>query len=249
MEVKNYLLGYKDMYIMQDTELFNFSLDSVLLPNFVTLNPSINRIMDIGCGNAPIPLILSTRTKAKITGVEIQEKSYLLAKKSVSINNLENQIDIIHGDINVLYKDIESDTFDVITCNPPFFKTLDKKHLNEKEEKTLARHEITLNLKQIFQISRKLLKNNGVIAMVHRPERLLEIMDTMRENNIEPKRMQLIYPKKDKSANILLIEGRKNGKKGLEILPPIYTHKENGEYTETIKNFFEGRESYESEKL
>lgn len=249
MEVKNYLLGYDNMYIMQDTDLFNFSLDSVLLPNFVTINPSMKKILDIGCGNAPIPLILSTRTKAHITGVEIQEKSFLLAQKSVALNHLEEQIDIVHGDINDIYKNIESDTFDVITCNPPFFKTLSENHFNKKEEKTLARHEISLNLDQIFMIARKLLKNNGVIAIVHRPERLLEIFDKMRKYNIEPKRVQFIYPKVNKSSNILLIEGRKNGKSGLEILPPIYTHEENGEYTQIIKHYFKKGESYESEKL
>ena len=99
-KIKNYLLGYEDMYIMQDNEMFNFSLDSVLLPNFVTLNKKIDKVMDIGCGNAPIPLILSTLTSAKIYGVEIQEKAYELAKESVEINNLTNNIEIINADIN-----------------------------------------------------------------------------------------------------------------------------------------------------
>ena len=92
MEVKNYLLGYKDMYIYQDTDSFSFSLDSVLLPNFVTINKNIKEILDVGCGNAPIPLILSTKTDANITGVEIQEHSAFLAQKSVDVNNLENRI-------------------------------------------------------------------------------------------------------------------------------------------------------------
>ncbi|HIS91282.1 MAG TPA: SAM-dependent methyltransferase, partial [Candidatus Faecisoma merdavium] len=99
MEVTNYLLGYKDKYIVQNTQMFNFSLDSVLLPNFVTLNKNIKNILDIGCGNAPIPLILSIKTNALITGVEIQKDVYDLAVKSVKINNLENQINIINADI------------------------------------------------------------------------------------------------------------------------------------------------------
>jgi len=122
MEVTNYLLGYKDKYIVQNTQMFNFSLDSVLLPNFVTLNKNIKNILDIGCGNAPIPLILSTKTFALITGVEIQKDVYDLAVKSVKINNLENQINIINADINELYNKFETESFDVITCNPPFFK-------------------------------------------------------------------------------------------------------------------------------
>ena len=239
MKVKNYLLGYSDMYIMQDTEMFNFSLDSVLLPNFVTLNKKIKKILDIGCGNAPIPLILSTKTDASIIGVEIQEKSYELAKKSVEINKLEDRIEIFNADINDFYMNIESDTFDVITCNPPFFQVTDESKFNKNDYKTIARHEVKLNLDDIFKIARKLLKNNGNIAIVHRPERLLDIIDTMRKYNIEPKRIQFVYPKKDREANILLVEGTKNGNKGIKIEPPIYSHNDNGEYTEQVKKYFE----------
>ena len=239
METINYLLGYKDLKIYQDTEMFNFSLDSVLLPNFVTLNKKIKKILDIGCGNAPIPLILSTKTDASIIGVEIQEKSYELAKKSVEINKLEDRIEIFNADINDFYMNIESDTFDVITCNPPFFQVTDESKFNKNDYKTIARHEVKLNLDDIFKIARKLLKNNGNIAIVHRPERLLDIIDTMRKYNIEPKRIQFVYPKKDREANILLVEGTKNGNKGIKIEPPIYSHNDNGEYTEQVKKYFE----------
>ena len=195
MKVTNYLLGYKDLKIVQDNEMFNFSLDSVLLPNFVTLNQKIDRILDIGCGNAPIPLILSTKTNASITGVEIQKEVYDLALESVKIN--------------------------------------------KNDYKTIARHEVKLNLNQLFSIAKKLLKNNGVIAIVHRPERFVEVVEEMKKNNIEPKRVQFVYPKKNMEANIMLIEGSKNGKPGLKILPPIYSHKDNGEYTEDVKKYFE----------
>lgn len=239
MEVTNYLLGYKDKYIVQNTQMFNFSLDSVLLPNFVTLNKNIKNILDIGCGNAPIPLILSTKTNALITGVEIQKDVYDLAVKSVKINNLENQINIINADINELYNKFETESFDVITCNPPFFKVSEHSNLNKSDYKTIARHEVKLNLDDIFKISKKLLKNNGYVAIVHRPERLLDILESMKKYNIEPKKIQFIYPKTNMEANILLVEGKKNGNKGLKILPPIYTHLENGEYTEQIKKYFE----------
>lgn len=240
MEVTNYLLGYKDKYIVQNTQMFNFSLDSVLLPNFVTLNKNIKNILDIGCGNAPIPLILSTKTSALITGVEIQKDVYDLAVKSVKINNLENQINIINADINELYNKFETESFDVITCNPPFFKVSKQSNLNKSDYKTIARHEVKLNLDDIFKISKKLLKNNGYVAIVHRPERLLDILESMKKYNIEPKKIQFIYPKTNMESNILLVEGKKNGNKGLKILPPIYTHLENGEYTEQIKKYFEG---------
>ena len=239
MEVINYLLGYKDYYIVQNTDMFNFSLDSVLLPNFATINTNVKNILDIGCGNAPIPLILSTKTNANIIGVEIQKEVYELALKSVRINNLESRIKIINGDINEIYDSFETETFDIITCNPPFFKVSDGSNFNDSDYKTIARHEIKLNLDQIFKISKKLLKNNGNIVMVHRPERLVDIITSMKKYNIEPKRIQFVYPKKDKDANILLIEGKKNGRPGIKIETPIYTHDENGEYSMQVKNFFE----------
>jgi len=226
------------MYIMQDTDMFNFSLDSVLLPNFVTINKNIQNILDIGCGNAPIPLILTKKTKANIMGVEIQEKVFDLAIKSVKINNLENQIKIVNGDIKKISKELETESFDVITCNPPFFKVNENSNMNDSEYKKIARHEITLNLEDIIMISKKLLKNNGVLGIVHRPERLVEIIELMKKHNIEPKKMRLVYPKKDKEANILLIEGTKNGKPGLKILPPLYSHDEDGSYTIEVQKYF-----------
>lgn len=239
MKVTNYLLGYKNLKIVQDNEMFNFSLDSVLLPNFVTINKNISKILDIGCGNAPIPLILSTKTKAEILGVEIQKSVYELACESIMINNKQDQIKIINQDINDFYKNEETDTYDIITCNPPFFKYIETSNINKNDYKTIARHEVTLNISQLFTIAKKLLKNNGVIAIVHRPGRFVEIIEEMKKNNIEPKRVQFIYPKIDMEANIMLIEGTKNGKPGLKIMPPLYTHEKNGEYTETIKKYFE----------
>ncbi len=239
MEVVNYLLGYKNLKIVQNTDMFNFSLDSVLLPNFVTLNKNTAKILDIGCGNAPIPLILSTKTSAKIIGVEIQKDVYELALKTVKMNDLEKQIEIINDDINNIYTYFETESFDTVVCNPPYFKVATTPNLNTIEYKTIARHEIKLNLEQIINISKKVLKNNGNIAMVHRPERLSDIITIMRKNNIEPKRIRFVYPKETKEANILLIEGVKNGRPGLKILPPLYSHCENGEYSKQIKKYFE----------
>ncbi len=239
MKVINYLLGYKNLYIMQDNEMFHFSLDSVLLPNFITINKNTKKILDIGCGNAPIPLILSTKTDANIIGVEIQKDVYNLAKESVEYNKLSDKIEIINADINEYYKNIEVGSIDIITCNPPYFKYKKDSNINESEYKTIARHEVALNLEQLLSISKILLKTNGIIGIVHRPERLVDIINEMKKNNIEPKKMQLVYPHKDEEANILLIEGRKNGKPGLKILPPLYSHKDDGNYTDEIKKFFE----------
>ncbi|MBR3198726.1 MAG: tRNA1(Val) (adenine(37)-N6)-methyltransferase [Bacilli bacterium] len=236
MKVTNYLLGYKDLKIIQDPEMFNFSLDSVLLPNFITINKNINNILDIGTGNGPIPLILSTKTKAHIIGIEIQKEVSEMAKESVKINNLERQITIINDDIKKY--EFEPESFDIITCNPPYFEVEKNSKFNKNDYKTIARHEINLNLKDLLKIARKILKNGGTIGIVHRPERLLDIITTMRENNIEPKKIRFIYPKKDKEANILLIEGKKNGNKGLKILPPLYSHKKDGTYTKEMQKYF-----------
>ena len=238
MRVINYLLGYENLKIIQDNEMFNFSLDSVLLPNFITINESTKNILDIGTGNAPIPLILSQKTTANIIGLEIQKEVSEMAKESVKLNNLENRITIINEDIKEYYKNATPEFYDIITCNPPYFEVKEKSKFNKNDYKTIARHEVTLNLEDILKISRKLLKNGGTLGLVHRPERLIDILFTMRKYNIEPKKIRLVYPGKNKDANILLIEGKKNGKKGLKILPPLYSHNKDGSYTEEIQKYF-----------
>ncbi len=239
MKVKNYLLGYKNLFIFQDTSMFNFSLDSVLLPNFITIPKGCKKILDIGCGNAPIPLILSTKTSCNIIGVEIQKEVADLAKESVSYNHLENRIEIIEGDINEVMHTFLDNSFNVITCNPPYFKYKESSNVNKSDYKTIARHEVTLTLEQIISISSRLLTHNGVLGLVHRPERLIDVIEMMRKYHIEPKKIELVYPHEDEEANILLIEGRKMGHPGLKILPPMISHTEEGEYTEVIKKYFE----------
>lgn len=239
MEIINRLLNYKDLKIVQNTDWFNFSLDSVLLSNFVSINKNTSKIIDFCTGNAPIPLILSRKTKAKIVGVELQKEIYELAEKTIKINNLQNQIEILNMNVKDLVKYYETDTFDVITCNPPFFKVSNGSKLNSNDIKTVARHEMEITLEEIFLLSKKLLKNNGTISIVHRPNRMVEIIELMKKNNIEPKKIQLIYPKIKSEANILLIEGSKNGNPGLKILPPLYVHDEDGKYLEEIEAMFQ----------
>jgi len=238
METINYLLGYENLKIYQDTEMFNFSLDSVLLPNFVTITKKNKRILDIGTGNAVIPMILTTKTDALIDAVEIQKDVYKLGKKSIELNNLQDKINIINEDIKEYSKNMETDTYDVITCNPPFFKVTETSNLNMNDYKTIARHEVKLNLDDIMSIGRKLLKNNGNIAIVHRTDRLIDIITTMRKYNIEPKKIRFIYPKKNTESNIVLVEGTKNGNPGLKILSPLVSHTEEDEYTDEIKQYF-----------
>lgn len=239
MEVKNRLLNFDNMFIYQNDDWFSFSLDSVLLANFVNINLTDKKIIDFCTGNAPIPMLLSYRTKNEILGVEIQKEVYDLGVKSIKENNLDDRIKIINEDVKNLIDIYESDCFDIITCNPPYFKTKNELLLNDNNIKTIARHEVMLNLEDIFVVAKKILKNGKKIAMVHRPDRLIEIIDMMKKYGFEPKRMKLCYPKEGMEANILLIEAVKNGKGGLKIESPLIIHNQDGSYTDEVRCMFE----------
>jgi len=238
MIVRNSLLNFKDAYIYQDTDYFKMSMDSMILANFVTINLRDKKILDIATGNAPIPMLLTYRTKAEIYGVEIQNPVYNLGRISIKENNMDKQITLINDDAKNLVNTFESDTFDVITCNPPYFKTNNKEFENDNEIKTLARHEKTLMLEDIFVIARKLLKNNGRLAMVHRTERFVEIIDNAKKYNFEPKRVRFIYPNNKKNSDLVLIECVLNGKSGLKMEQPLFVYDDKGEYTEEVSKMF-----------
>ena len=234
----NDLVYFKNIKIVQDKDYFNFSLDSVLLPNFVDITKKTKMILDMCTGNAPIPLILSTKTNAKIYAVELQREVYNLAKETIKINKLDNQIVLINNNIKNLKKIFNTETFDIITCNPPYFKKKEDSIINENIVKSIARHEIEMELEDVMLISKSLLKNEGSLVLVHRTDRLIEIIELMRKHNIEPKRMRLIYPKINTESNLVLIDGRKNGKKGLKILPPLYIHNDDNSYTKEVLEMF-----------
>lgn len=233
VKVKNRLLD-TDLVIYQDDDWFKFSLDSVLLSKFVTINLRHKKIIDLATGNAPIPLLLTFRTNADIYGVEYQECVYELANQSVLENNKDNHIKLICGDVRELKKKFESDSFDVVTCNPPYFKTSNDEFLNDNSVKSLARHEVTLTLDDVLEQASYLLKNGGIFAMVHRTERFVEIIQKMQQYNIEPKRVQFVYPKNGRDSDLFLIEGIKNGKSGMKMLTPLIVHNEDNTYTEEV---------------
>lgn len=237
-ETINDLVNFNNIKIYQNKNYFNFSLDSILLPNFVILNNKTKKVLDLCTGNIPIPLILSKKTKALIYGVEIQKEIFDLAEKTLKINNLENQIILINKDAKELVNDFETDIFDLITCNPPYFKNSNTSIKNNNNIKSIARHEILIKLEDIINISKKLLKNNGSLSLIHRADRLIDIIILMRQNNIEPKRIRFIYPKAGKESNLVLIDGRKNGKPGLKILDPLIVHEQNGNYSKEVLKMF-----------
>jgi len=239
MEVVNELLGYPLIKIYQDTERFNFSVDSMLLADYATIKYNTKNICDLGTGNAPIPLYLTLRTKAHIDAVEIQEESYNLAKKSIEANNLENQISVYNDDIRGIHKKLGFQKYDLITCNPPFFKYLETSNINKNDAKTIARHEVMLNLDDLCNEVIKLLNNGGTFTMVHRPDRLTDIITTLRKYGLEPKRLCLVYPKQGAKANHVLIESKRTTQEGgLIVDEPIVIHNSDGTWTRRILEIY-----------
>ncbi|MDA1478235.1 tRNA1(Val) (adenine(37)-N6)-methyltransferase [Bacillus changyiensis] len=230
----------EDLKIVQSPTVFAFSLDAVLLSKFTYVPIQKGNIIDLCTGNGIVPLLLSTRSKATITGVEIQERLYDMAQRSVVYNCLEQQIQFIKDDLNHMPKVLGYNKADVVTCNPPYFKTPQKTEQNLNEHLAIARHEIYCTLEDVVRVSSQLLKQGGKMALVHRPGRLLEIFELMREYKIEPKRVQFVYPKHDKEANTILVEGIKNGRPDLKILPPLFVYDKNNQYTKEIRKILYG---------
>ena len=181
MEVKHRLLNFSNKVIYQNDDWFLFSLDSLLLANFVTLRKSDKKILDLCTGNAPVAMFLAMKSKASIVGIELQKEIYDLGEKSVIENAMDKQITLINDDIRNISKYYETDSFDVITCNPPYFKVNDTKMINDNKIKSIARHEIMCNLDSILEISKKMLRTGGVIALVYPVSRLIEIIYKMKE--------------------------------------------------------------------
>ncbi|MCL2676446.1 MAG: tRNA1(Val) (adenine(37)-N6)-methyltransferase [Streptococcaceae bacterium] len=228
--------------IIQSKEVFSFSIDAILLARFPRL-PQKGLIVDMCAGNGAVGLFVSSRTTANITAIEIQERLAEMMQRSIELNGLEDQMNVITDDLKHALNHLTTSSTDLILCNPPYFKIDNaESHTNDSEHYTLARHELTTNLDEIFDTAKKLLKTNGHIAMVHRPERFLEIVDKMRANNLVPKWIQFVYPKADQPANILLIDAIKDGNAGGEVfLPPLIVHNADGTYTDQVNEIYYGK--------
>lgn len=235
----DYLLA-EDLRIIQSPSVFAFSLDAVLLARFVYVPIQKGNLIDLCSGNGVIPLFLSTRTKGNITGVEIQERLYDMALRSIEYNQIADRIQMIQGDIKDMPKQLGNGKYDVVTCNPPYFPTPSQEEINANEHLAIARHEIYCTLEDTIRVASQLVKQGGKVAFVHRPGRLVDMVTLMRQYRLEPKRIQLVYPKRGKEANTLLVEAIKDGKSDLKILPPLYVYEENNEYTPEIKEILYG---------
>ena len=229
----------KNLKIIQRSDYFNFSIDSLLVSEFVSIKKDTKNIIDLGTGNAVIPLFLSKKTSAKIFGMEIQKISFELAQRNININNLNEQIYIIYDDMKNYKKYFLNGSFDIVVSNPPFFKfNGNKELLNDLEQLSIARHEIEITLEELIQTASLLVKDRGYFYLVHRADRLTEIISTLQKFNFEAKKIKFCYTTENKNAKIVLIEAIKSGKAGLTILPPLIINKNNGEYTEEVLEMF-----------
>ena len=221
--VKNDLFDYDNLKIYQYEDKFKFSLDSILLAEFVELKETTKTIVDFCTGNAPVPLILSTKTNAKLYGFELQQNIYKLAKLSVVENNLESQINIVNDNLTNALEYLLPESVDAVTCNPPYFKfDKNKSLINDDEEKAIARHEIAMNLDDLMTSAKYILKNKAPLYIVHRCDRLEEILECLDRYNFKVKKLQFIYAGFKKEAIMVLIKATKNGKSGsLKVMPPI----------------------------
>ena len=219
--VKNDLYDYEGLSIYQYDDKFKFSLDSILLAEYVELKPNISLIVDFCTGNAPVPLILSKKTKAKIYGFELQKSIYNLANLSVIENKLDKQIQIINANIKDAINYILPESVDIVTCNPPYFKYNRNSVVNINDEKAIARHEIAMTLEDIMVSAKYILKNKGALYIVHRTDRLEEIINCLSKYNFAVKKLQFVYSSYEKEAIMVLIKAVKNGQVGVKINPPL----------------------------
>lgn len=226
-------LQIKGYEIIQSPGRFCFGMDAVLLSSFAKVKKG-EKALDLGTGTGILPILLEAKNNGdSYTGLELQEESADMARRSVRYNNLEHKLEIVTGDIKEAAKLFGAASFEVVTVNPPYMIG-DHGIKNENEALYIARHEVMCTLEDILRESEKLLKWKGRFYMVHRPFRLPEIFMKMCAHRIEPKRMRLVYPYVDKEPNMVLIEGLRGGKPRLTVEPPLIVYNKDGSYTEEV---------------
>lgn len=223
--------GYR---IIQNPEKFCFGMDAVLLSGFARAGRG-ELVLDLGAGTGIIPILMAAKTEAgHLTGLEIQEESADMARRSVALNGLQQKIDIVTGDIKEAGTLFKSASFDVVTCNPPYM--IDKHGLrNPDGPKAIARHEILCTFEDVAAQTAKLLRTGGHFYLVHRPFRLAEILVTLTRYRLEPKRMRLVYPFADQEPNMVLVEAVRGGKPRMTVERPLILFDEPGVYTREIR--------------
>ena len=226
--------GYR---IIQNPEKFCFGMDAVLLSGFAKVKKG-EQVLDLGTGTGIIPILLKGKTQGKhFTGLEIQEESAEMARRSVNFNGLSGEISIVTGDIREAADLFGAASFDVVNSNPPYM-TGSHGLTNPGEAKAIARHELLCTLEDVIREASAVLKPQGRFYMVHRPFRLAEIFCTMSRYRLEPKRMRLVYPYADREPNMVLIEGLKGGRPRITVEKPLIVYKSPGVYTDEIYDVY-----------
>ena len=226
--------GYR---IIQNSRKFCFGMDAVLLSGFARVKPG-EKVLDLGTGTGIIPILLRGKTEGRdFTGLEIQEESADMARRSVALNHLEESISIVTGDIKEAAALFGAASFDVVTCNPPYM-TGNHGLVNPEQPKAVARHEILCTLEDVVGQTARVLRPGGRFYLVHRPFRLAEILTLLVRYKLEPKRMRLVYPFVDKEPNMVLIEALSGGKSRITVEKPLIVYKKQGVYTDEIYDIY-----------
>ena len=231
-------LEWKGLKIVQNVNGFCFGMDAVLLSDFAKGIKKDSFVADFGTGTGIISILLSQKINPKkIVGVEIQEDVAKMAEKSVKLNDLEDVIEIKNLDLKEIDKSFDRGSFDAIVSNPPY-KKMRTGLVNDNEKKFISRHEVKCSLEDVVRKGFEMLKDKGEFYMVHRPERLVQIIDVFRKNKIEPKVIRFVYPKVDKKPNLILIKGVKNGRESVIVEEPLIVYKDEGVYTDEILKIY-----------
>jgi len=225
-------------YLIQSKNSFRFGADAVLLADYARNVRENDRLIDLCCGNGIVPILLAAKTPCRdMTGLEIQEESTRLAKKSVAYNHLDDRIRIIRGDVKDAPAIFGASSFDAVTCNPPYM--IGNHGLkNPNESVAVARHEILCTFDDIVKTASALLNTHGKLFLVHRPFRLAELFTTLIRYRLEPKRMRLVFPLVDREPNMVLIEAAKDGNPRLKVEPPLIMYRAPGVYSDEIETIY-----------
>ena len=230
-------LGINGYRILQDPDRFGFGIDAVLLSGFAKVSKG-QRVLDLGTGTGILPILLEAKTQAShLTGLELQEESADMARRSVLLNHLEDRIDIVTGDLKEADRTFGLASFDVITCNPPYM-IAGHGLTNDAEAKLIARHEVACTFEDVAKVSYRLLVSGGKLFLVHRPFRLAEILTTLTLNRMEPKRIRFVHPHLSDEPNMVLIEAAKDGKSRVTVEKPLIVYKDDGDYTDEIYEIY-----------
>ena len=231
-------LEYKGLKIIQNKDGFCFGIDSILLSDFAKNIKKEARVLDLGTGTGIIATLLCGKTElSEITGIEVQEEVYEMAKRSIQLNHLEDKFKMIQDNILNLNNYFEKNTFDVIVTNPPY-KKKETGVQNEDTRKLISRHEIEANLEDFIKISKDMLKDKGEFYIVYRPERLVDLLTLMRKYKIEPKKIRFVYSNVNAVSKLVLVKGVKNARPFLKLEPNLYIYDENGNYTDEILRIY-----------